>query len=380
MLPVADVLIIGGGPVGLFMAALLLQHGVAVRVLEQRTTPDPHSRAIGIHPPALAALEQVGVARALIAGGVRIRRGVAVARGRTLAEMSFAGVSENYPYVLALPQVRTEAVLEQRVRELDPEALLRGVRLRGLHDDGGRVTVEAASAGGPHRYAARLVIAADGVRSGVRALKGIPLRAKDYPDSYLMGDFADSTDFGPDAALFLEGEGIVESFPLPGRLRRWVVRLDVAQPDADARWLAHRVLERTGIGVDPGTNSMLSSFGVRSRVARRMVAGRTVLIGDAAHEVSPIGGQGMNLGWLDAAALVPAALAGLQGENVAGPLRAFERTRLRSAAKAVRQAEINMALGRPLPAGVLTVRNRAISAAAGVPAVNSLVARRFTMH
>lgn len=376
----ADVLIIGGGPVGLFMAALLLQHGVAVRVLEQRTTPDTHSRAIGIHPPALEALGQIGVARVLVAGGVRIRRGIAVAAGRTLAEMSFAGVSETFPYVLSLPQARTEAVLEQRVRELDPDALLRGVRLRQLHDDDGRVTVETTTDGSPLRYAARLIIAADGVRSSVRALKGILMRAKDYPDSYLMGDFADSTNFGPDAALFLESEGIVESFPLPGQLRRWVVRLDAAKPDADARWLVQRILKRTGIDVDPGTNSMLSSFGVRSRVVRRMVAGRTVLIGDAAHEVSPIGGQGMNLGWLDAAALVPAVLAQLQGESGAGPLRNFERTRLRAAAKAVRQAEINMALGRPLPIGVLTVRNRAISAAAGVPAVNSLVARRFTMH
>ncbi|WP_427131624.1 FAD-dependent oxidoreductase [Pseudarthrobacter sp. S9] len=376
----ADVLIVGGGPVGLFMAALLLQHGVEVRVLEQRATPETHSRAIGIHPPALAALQQIGVARALVAEGVRIRRGIAVAGGRTLGEMSFAGVSESFPYVLSLPQARTEAVLAQRVRMLDANALLSGVRLTGLHDDGGRVTAEADFRGGALLYSAPLVIAADGVRSTVRALQGTALRTKDYPDSYLMGDFADSTGFGPDAALFLEGAGIVESFPLPGQLRRWVVRLDAENPGADARWLARHVRERTGIDVDPGTNSMLSSFGVRSRLARRMVAGRTVLIGDAAHEVSPIGGQGMNLGWLDAAALAPVVLAALAGRNVAAPLRTFERTRLRAAVKASRQSEINMALGRPLTGCLLAVRNRAICAAAAVPAVNSLVARRFTMH
>ena len=134
-----------------------------------------------------------------------------------------------------------------------------------------------------------------------------------------------------------------------------------------------------GIEIDPGTNSMLSSFGVRTRLARRMVAGRVVMIGDAAHEVSPIGGQGMNLGWLDAEALAPIVSAALRGEDVAGP-RTFERTRLRAAAKAARQAEINMALGRPLADRRLALRNRGIAGVAAVPFVNSLIARRFTMH
>ncbi|QCB99006.1 FAD-dependent monooxygenase [Arthrobacter sp. PAMC25564] len=375
-----DVLIIGGGPVGLFMAALLLQHGVQVRVLEQRTAPEAHSRAIGIHPPALAALQRAGVAPELVAEGVAIRRGIAVVGGRRIAEMAFAGVSDTFPYVLSLPQTRTEAVLERRVRELDADALHRGVRLTRLHDGGGRTTAEATSRGGPLRFSAALVIAADGVRSTVRALEGTAVRAKDYPDCYLMGDFADSTGFGPDAALFLADEGIVESFPLPGGLRRWVLRLAAGPADVDAGWLARRVRDRTGVDVDPGTNSMLSGFGVRTRVVRRMVSGRTVLIGDAAHEISPIGGQGMNLGWLDALALAPLVAAALDGSGVAGQLRRFERARLGAAARAARQSEINMALGRPLAGRLLAVRNHAISAAAGVPAVNSLLARRFTMQ
>lgn len=399
-MPVAEVLIIGAGPVGLFMAALLLQDGVDVQVLEQRGAPEPQSRAIGIHPPALAALAGTGVAEAMIAEGVQIRRGMALAGGKCLARMSFAGVSDRFPFVLSLPQARTEAHLERRVNELGDGALHRGVRLTGLSDDGGRVSVEADSGSGTLRYSAPLVIAADGVRSTVRALQGVDVRVKEYPDSYLMGDFADGTGFGPDAALFLSGAGIVESFPLPGQLRRWVVRLgtgdspagdsppggsppggpDAGGPGADARWLTGCVRERTGLAIDAGTNSMLSRFGVRTRLAPRMVAGRVVMIGDAAHEVSPIGGQGMNLGWLDAAALAPIVSAAVRGQDVADRLRSFERTRLRAAARAARQAEINMALGRPLTDRLLALRNRGIAGVAAVPPVNSLIARRFTMH
>lgn len=66
-----DVLIVGGGPVGLFLGSLLLQNGVAVRVLERRTGRNAHTRAIGIHPPALAALERIGVTEELIGRAFR---------------------------------------------------------------------------------------------------------------------------------------------------------------------------------------------------------------------------------------------------------------------------------------------------------------------
>jgi 2-polyprenyl-6-methoxyphenol hydroxylase-like FAD-dependent oxidoreductase len=218
----------------------------------------------------------------------------------------------------------------------------------------------------------------------MRDLLGVPVSRKDYPDHYLMGDFRDSGLYGERAVLFLEPGGIVESFPLPGTVRRWVVRLGSPARTTAPEDLAQLVLRRTGILPDAGTNTMVSAFSVRSTVARSMLAGRVFLLGDAAHEISPIGGQGMNLGWLDAQDLSPiiqAALAhGIRHQDVEWRLREFQVRRRRAAAAAKRQSEINMMLGRPLPRPLLDLRNLGMSAAAATPAVNRWVARRFTMQ
>lgn len=379
-----DVVVVGGGPVGLYVAAALLQQGIRVRVLERRQSRDLHSRAIGIHPPALTALDEIGVSSALVREGVPIRTGMAVCCGKTLGVMAFDGVSDTFPFVLALPQFRTEQLLEERLRGLDSEALVRGVEAIGVNDDGGRVAIDVqrtlATPPGPTSFSASMVVAADGARSRWRGLLGIPVHRKTYPDHYLMGDFADPGRHGDLAVLFLERDGIVESFPLPGGIRRWVVRLGRPAGNADAGDLAGIVGQRTGILPDAGTNTMLSAFSVRSTLALRTVVGRTVLLGDAAHEISPIGGQGMNLGWLDAQALVPLLCEALAGGHKYTGFKQFEADRRRAARLARRQSEINMLLGRPLPPPLLRLRNAAIGAAASTPAVNAWVARRFTMQ
>ncbi|MDQ0769078.1 2-polyprenyl-6-methoxyphenol hydroxylase-like FAD-dependent oxidoreductase [Pseudarthrobacter defluvii] len=379
----AEVIIAGGGPVGLYLAAALLQEGIEVKVLEQRQTRNRHTRAIGVHPPALQALAGVGVAASMVQEGVCIRTGMAVSGGKTVGTMDFDAVSKDFPFVLALPQFRTEQLLEERVSALDPGAVIRGANVTGVTDDGGKVTVDIEpGTGAPHRSAtAALLVAADGARSRLRGALQVPVAGTAYPDHYLMGDFDDGTQYGHKAVLFLEPDGIVESFPLPGGTRRWVVRLgQPAGPGAGPAELAELVRRRTGINPDPASNSMLSAFSVRSTIARRTVTGRTVLLGDAAHEISPIGGQGMNLGWLDAAELVPVVCAALAGKPTGSLLREFEKGRKRAAVMARRQAEINMMLGRPLTPRVLGMRTALIGAAAAVPAVNRWVARRFTMH
>ena len=375
-----DVAVVGGGPVGLVLAILALQDGLRVRVLERRTERSSHSRAIGIHPPGMAALEATGVAGQLAAEGVQIRRGAARTRDRDLISISFSKTSTAYPYVLALPQERTETVLEARLRELDPDALQRGHQVTGLRDDGAGVTLTGAGPGGEFSLRASWVVAADGARSPVRGLLGVQATGTLLRDSYLMGDFLDTTGDGPVGVLYLEPEGIVESFPLPGGKRRWVAHTRTLLSDADAKDLATIVAARTGKKPDAGASTMLSAFSVRTTALRQLVHGRTVLIGDAAHEVSPIGGQGMTLGWLDAAELAPLLSAAVGGADVTRQLAAFNLRRRRAAVVASAQARLNMALGRPLPPRLMQARNAGLARLFRSRRLAGLVARRFTMQ
>src|SRR5690625_85241 len=176
----------------------------------------------------------------------------------------------------------------------------------------------------------------------------IPYTGRRYPDNYVMGDFRDRTGLGKDALIFLHPQGLVESFPLPEGMRRWVVKTNQFQQDHVLRQLCLQVSRRLHIDLDPADSLTRSSFSVHRRIARTFARGCLCLAGDAAHVVSPIGGQGMNLGWLNAAKL--ASLIGSRSpEN--SPLTKRQAPNYTSAGKrrarrVARRAGLNVWFGR----------------------------------
>jgi 2-polyprenyl-6-methoxyphenol hydroxylase-like FAD-dependent oxidoreductase len=133
-----EVAIVGGGPIGLALGCLLSSQGIDCVIFERRTAPAKESRAFGIHPPALKVLQKAGVAGELIQRGVRITGGASFSGQHPLGRMALIEPTRRFPFVLSVPQTATEAVLERRLCELAPNALIRGADVVPWGDkDGG---------------------------------------------------------------------------------------------------------------------------------------------------------------------------------------------------------------------------------------------------
>lgn len=210
------------------------------------------------------------------------------------------------------------------------------------------VSIHLTYHGKTYSVQADYLVGCDGKHSTVRRWAGIPFNGRSYPDTYIMGDFADNTHFAEDAAVYLHSAGLVECFPLPENKRRWVIKTDNYISHTKRTDVISRVKQRIGHDLSDQPHFMLSSFGVQKLLARTYTKNRMVLAGDAAHVVSPIGGQGMNLGWIDAWKLSQAfeQMYLDKKSDASFLLRKYSRKQHKVARKVIRQAELNTRLGR----------------------------------
>jgi 2-polyprenyl-6-methoxyphenol hydroxylase-like FAD-dependent oxidoreductase len=234
-----------------------------------------------------------------------------------------------------------------------------------------------------YRTDAPFVIGCDGAHSLIRRVAGLEWTHKHSGPTFLMADVKDATDFGNDAVILLSDDGVVESFPLPEQQRRWVVAIDDAPPTSDAgvaTMVEHLVAQRTQQSAPAATATSAGAFRARQRLAP-MARGRFVLAGDAAHLISPIGGQGMNLGWLDALLLSEllgrSPLPHITYDTVRARLSEYDRLRRKAARKAMRRAYMFTLLGRGWPTPAL--RNTIVRFLLA-PSVCEQTARLVTMH
>ncbi|MER5442983.1 FAD-dependent monooxygenase [Streptomyces sp. NPDC002790] len=289
-----DVVVVGAGPVGLWLAAELRLGGASVTVVEPRTAPDPHSKALTIHPRTIEVLDSRGVAGAFVTEGVPIPNGHF---GGLEDRMDFRVLDTPFPFTLALPQTRTEELFESRARELGA-TVRRGHRVTALHEEG--VVVDDGEL-----VRARFVVGCDGAGSTVRRAAGIDFPGTDATAWGWLGDVVlDSPPRGGFASVTSPRGGLMV-VPMPGGVHRIVG----ANPDSVQEGrpgeptlseLRARVTDIAGSDFGMRDPVWLSRFGNAARQASSYRRGRVLLAGDAAHMHFPAGGVGLNVGVQDA--------------------------------------------------------------------------------
>ena len=310
-----DVVIAGAGPVGLWLAGELQLAGVRTAVAERLETPSPHPKALGIQPSTLEVFAARGMEKQFLAEGIPMPRWHF---GMLASKLELAGLDTPYPFVLAFPQVRTEAILEERASELGA-TILRGREITGLVQDDDSVTVELADGS---TLSGQYLVGADGSGSTVRRAAGIEFPGTDSTVFGYLGDVV-LDDPPPMGTTYFNRYGALLTSPIPGGLMR-VSGYDAANQVPGRREVTLDELRATAIriaGTDFGMRDphWLTRFGNATRHAANYRKGRVLLAGDAAHIHFPAGGVGLNTGIQDAMNLgwkLAARIQGRAGEEL----------------------------------------------------------------
>lgn len=302
-----QVLVVGAGPVGLFMAAELNRHGVSCRIVDKNDGPTHDTRAAAIQARTLEILESIGLADEFVrVGNVCHAKATYTSDHKLIKYLTFDELDSAFPFVLQLPQSQTERMVAGYLARLGTE-VERRVELVAFEqdEDGVRATLQRPD-GRQETANVAYLVACDGAHSTVRHALGVPFSGDDYPTDLISADVQVDWKLPRDEQLsFFAAEGMLTFFPLPGG--RAAIVADIGPAQGDHPPPGEPALEdlqalfsaRTPGGVlsDPIWSVR---YRVHGRQAERYRVGRVFLLGDAAHVCSNIGGQGMNAGMQDA--------------------------------------------------------------------------------
>ncbi|WP_445435476.1 FAD-dependent 2-octaprenylphenol hydroxylase [Citrobacter amalonaticus] len=340
-----DVAIVGGGMVGLAVACGLQGSGLRVAVLEQREPQplamdaDPALRVSAINAASEKLLTRLGVWSDIVARCASCYHGMEVWDKDSFGRIEFDDQSMGYSH---LGHIVENAVIHyalwQKAQQSSDITLMAPAELQQVAwgENEAFLTLKDGA-----MLTARLVIGADGANSWLRNKADIPLTFWDYRHHALVATIRTEEAHGAVARQAFHGEGILAFLPLSDPHLCSIVWSLAPEAAGRMQQLSDEQFNQAlNIAFDNRlglcqVESDRQVFPLTGRYARQFAAHRLALVGDAAHTIHPLAGQGVNLGFMDAAELVD-ELKRLhrQGKDIGQYLylRRYERSRKHSAA------------------------------------------------
>jgi 2-polyprenyl-6-methoxyphenol hydroxylase-like FAD-dependent oxidoreductase len=295
-----DVLIVGAGPVGLFLANECARRGLRWRLIETRAAQSEHSKALAIFPRTLEIFDMAGVVAPFVEAANRVTSVRVTTHGNELAHIAFAPEDSPYAFIAMVPQDVTEKLL---VADLSRKggSVEYETTFRSAEPGNGGVSVAVDRRGRAETIRASFVVGCDGAHSAVRHLLNIPFEGAMYEDSFLLADIETNETLPADELQLCPSErGPAAIFPMSATRRRVVATIDRPEGEAPSLELVRAILrERAPSGIEARALIWSSYFRIHHRHVARLRADPFFIAGDAAHIHSPFGGQGMNTGLQD---------------------------------------------------------------------------------
>jgi 2-octaprenyl-6-methoxyphenol hydroxylase len=377
-----EVVIVGAGLVGTSLALALERHGIRVALVEPAPPPVPgpewDARIYAIGPASVSFLESLGAWQAIDAARLQPVERMAIAGDRPAAALSFSAYESGVARLATIAESgRIAHALWERLGAGVARIVGRRCTALAIAPDAAQLVLDDGD-----EIAAHLVVGADGAGSWVRQAAGIEARVHDYGQLGVVANFACERGHGGTASQWFREDGVLAYLPLPGARMSMVW----STPEAHARELMALSAEALEARVAAAGESRLGrlrllapahGFPLRRLEARPLVVPRVALVGDAAHVVHPLAGQGVNLGFGDAAALAETLAARETFRDCGDPavLRRYARSRAEAilAMRTLTDGLVRLfgATGR-LPDAV---RNRGLNLTDRLPVLKNLLVR-----
>ena len=353
-----DVVVVGGGPTGLWLACELALARVCIAVLEKLPNPTGLSKALGLQSRSMEMFEHRGILD-------RFREGNPAPPFLNFGmfPLDLRGIDFRHPHGVVISQARVEGLLEEHAKELGAE-IRRGHEVVGLHQDEQGVTVQVRTESGSCEFTAKYLVGCDGGHSIVREQLGVAFPGVDPTVVGRMGDVKLSAE-----ALRLLKEGVPELggrefglartktgnfaiVPLGAEVYRVAaIEWDQHTIDRDAPMtlseLQAAIRRVTNLDLPMSDPVWLSRPTDSSRLVERYRDGRVFLAGDAAHVHWAYGGKGMQTGLQDAGNLGWKLAAEIHGWAPQGLLDTYDSERHPVGERLMTFSRAQEALARP---------------------------------